>query len=118
VDRARQRLAGLDACVQAALERGVGLIRLLGNLGWGRPGWPADAEILRFEASVTRAVSGLPAVVVCMYDVRRLAGDIVLRGAIGTHRITIWRNLVRENPHCVPVDQFLAELDLLHCRAG
>lgn len=111
-------LAGLRARFEAALARGAGLIRLLGNLGWGRPGWPADAEILRFEASVTRAVDGLPAVVVCMYDVRRLRGDIVLRGAIGTHRITIWRNLVRENPHSVPVDEFVAELDRLACRAG
>lgn len=47
---------------------------------------PAETEILRFEASVTRAVDGLPT--------------------------------VRENPHCVPVDEFVAELDRLACRAG
>lgn len=103
-------LAGLTARFRAARARGAPLIRLLGNLGWGRPGWPGDADLLRFEASVTDAVRGVPAVVVCLYDVRGVSGEILLRGAIGTHRLTIWRNLVRENPHYVPVADFVAEL--------
>jgi hypothetical protein len=94
----------------AAIGSGKKMIRLLGNIGWGRPKWPDDVDILEFEARVTAAVKSLPAVVVCMYDVQSLRGDILLQGAFETHPLTIRRNLLRENEHYVPLPEFLAGL--------
>lgn len=94
-----------------ALLRGAGMIRLLGNIGWGRPGWPEDHDILSFEARVTQAVAQLPAVVICMYDVGSLRGDILLKGALETHPLTIRRNVLRHNPHYVSIEEFLADLE-------
>ena len=103
-------LAKIAEDFRSALGSGKKMIRLLGNIGWGKPKWPNDVDILEFEARVTEAVKSLPAVVVCMYDVHALRGDILLQGAFETHPLTIRRNLLRENEHYVPLADFLAGL--------
>ena len=102
--------AVLVAVFAAALARGVRLIRLLGNIGWNRDGWPNEADILEFEARVTGAAKQFPCVVVCMYDVRALPGHIMVHGAYETHPLTFCRNLVRQNTHYVEVDEYLQRL--------
>ena len=92
---------------QAALDRGTSLIRLLGNIGWGKPGWPNEREILEFEAKVTGAARQFPCVVVCMYDVQSLPGTVILHGAFETHPFTVCGNIMRENTHYVDAEIFL-----------
>ncbi len=100
-------LHGIGTAFQAALDRGTSLIRLLGNIGWGKPGWPDEREILEFEAKVTGAARKFPSVVLCMYDVRSLPGTVILHGAFETHPFTVCGNLMRENPHYVDAETFL-----------
>ena len=107
---AAQMLASIAAVFAGATTRGVPLIRLLGNIGWGRAGWPDEAAIFEFEAQVTGAAKQFPCVVVCMYDVRALPGHIMAHGAYETHPLTVCRNLLRENPHYVEVDEYLKRL--------
>lgn len=95
---------------EAALGKGAKMLRLLGNIGWGKPNWPEEDAILEFEATVTDAVRNLPSLVVCMYDVRAVPGRAMFRGAFETHPITICRNVLRENPHYVPASEFIASL--------
>lgn len=96
---------------QTALDGGASMIRLLGNIGWGRPDWPDERDILRFEAQVTEAAASFPCVVVCMYDIESLTGSVVFKGAFCTHPLTIYNNLIRENPMCIEVEDFLARMD-------
>jgi hypothetical protein len=103
-------LANIGAAFDAVVAAGAPLIRLLGNLGWGRPNWPADDEILAFEAKVTEAARQFPCVIVCLYDVRSLPGRIILRGGFETHPLTVHQFGLRENPNYVPVDVFLNRL--------
>lgn len=103
-------LQTIAADFEQALKSGGKMLRLLGNIGWGKTGWPAENAILEFEARVTDAVKALPALVVCMYDVRNVNGRVMLRGAFETHPITICGNVLRENPHYVPAGKFLASL--------
>lgn len=104
-------LSRIGETFQAAVSGGASLIRLLGNIGWGRDAWPKESDILRFEARVTSAAAAFPCVVVCMYDVQALSGSAVLHGALGTHPLTIYHNMIRENPMCLGVDEFLERLD-------
>lgn len=106
-----EMLASIGATFQQALDRGATMIRLLGNIGWGREGWPNEEDILRFEARVTGAAESFPCIVVCMYDVNSLSSSIVLNGAFGTHPLTIYQNLIRENPMCVHIDEYLERLE-------
>ena len=95
---------------QGAVERGSGCIRLLGNIGWSKPGWPDDLDILAFEAKVTGAAKQFPCVVMCMYDVASLSGSIMVHGAYETHPLTFCGNVLRENPFYVGVDEYLESL--------
>jgi hypothetical protein len=104
-------LSRIGATFQSAVDSGSEMIRLLGNIGWGKPDWPEQEDILRFEAKVTAAAAQFPCVVICMYDLKSLSGSVVVHGAFGTHPLTIYQNLIRENPVCVDVDEYLARLD-------
>jgi hypothetical protein len=93
-----------------AVEAGCGCIRLLGNIGWSKPGWPDDLDILEFEAKVTGAAKQFPCVVMCMYDVASVSGTVMVHGAYETHPLTFCGNVLRENPFYVGVDEFLERL--------
>jgi hypothetical protein len=93
-----------------AVDAGCGCIRLLGNIGWSKPGWPDDLDILEFEAKVTGAAKQFPCVVMCMYDVASVSGTVMVHGAYETHPLTFCGNVLRENPFYVGVDEFLERL--------
>jgi hypothetical protein len=105
-----EMLADIGEDFQRALDRGAPLIRLLGNIGWGRAGWPADDDILQFEARVTSAARKFPCVIVCMYDIGSLPGRLVLRGAFQTHPLTICDERVNTNPQYVEEEKFISRL--------
>lgn len=104
-------LAGIGASFTAAVDRGAELIRLLGNIGWGREGWPSESDLLRFESQVTEAAKAFPCVIVCMYDLRSCSGASLVHGCFQTHPMTFLGNLVRENPYHVPYSEFIQRLD-------
>jgi hypothetical protein len=104
-------LEEVDDRVKAAVDRGEALVRVFGNLGWGKAGWPDDRDLLRFEARVTDAIRRLPTVVMCLYDVRGIAARNLLLGGLECHPSTFRRGAVRANEHYVPVEPFLAALD-------
>jgi hypothetical protein len=106
-------LSEIGEAFQKAIDDGAGLVRLLGNIGWGHEGWPTELDILEFESRVTAACRSFPCVVVCMYDVGQLSGRIMVHGAYETHALTVCGNVLRENPYSVPIDDFLARLDRL-----
>jgi hypothetical protein len=103
-------LTNLGRLFQGSLDAGAPMIRLLGNLGWGRANWPDEDGILRFEARVTDAARQFPCLILCMYDVRSLSGRVMLRGGIETHPKTMCGDQLQENPHYVPTESFLARL--------
>lgn len=104
-------LSRIGAAFQKAIDAGAPLIRLLGNIGWSHSEWPDETDILRFEAKVTTAAASFPCVVICMYDIKTLSGPAVFHGAFGTHPLTIYNNLIRENPVCTSVDEYLERLE-------
>jgi hypothetical protein len=112
-----EMLNEIGGTFQRAIDGGSKCIRLLGNIGWSRSGWPTDIDILSFEARVTEAAKHFPCVVMCMYDVGSLSGGIVTHGAFETHPLTISRNVMRENPYYVRVEEFLASLEEMEQRS-
>ena len=103
-------LGSIAAAFDKALAGGARTLRLLGNIGWGRPGWPGEDNILEFEANVTAAAKNYPCLIVCMYDVRALAGRVIFKGGFETHPLTIHEDSLRENPFHVAIEPFLAQL--------
>jgi PAS domain S-box-containing protein len=113
-DPSGEKILGMiRAAFQQALARGAPLIRLLGNIGWGKPGWPGDYDLLAVEAKVTAAAKEFPCVVLCMYDVGALPGLVIRPGAYGTHPLIDRDGSLQENPEYIPADFFLKHLDLI-----
>jgi MEDS: MEthanogen/methylotroph, DcmR Sensory domain/Putative zinc-finger len=96
--------------VRTAVDHGVPMVRILGHLGWDRPGWPPERDILSLEARVTDAVRNLPSVVLCAYDVRGLSGRPLLLGGLECHPLTLRRAALRQNEHYVACEPFLDKL--------
>lgn len=103
-------LETIGSTFQHAVQHGAPVVRLLGNIGWGHKDWPSEKEILAFEAKVTEAAKAFPCVVMCMYDVGTLSGRVIVNGGYCTHPLTIHGNVMRENPHHVPIDEYLERL--------
>jgi hypothetical protein len=103
-------LGSIGDTFKQAVDRGSECIRLLGNIGWSKSGWPDDMDILAFEAKVTGAAKQFPCVVMCMYDVASLSGSVMVHGAYETHPLTFHGNVLRENPFYVGVNEYLERL--------
>ena len=112
-----EMLGAIGDKFQKAVAGGSRCIRLLGNIGWSKPGWPDELDILAFEAKVTGAAKQFPCVVMCMYDVAHLSGTVMVHGAYETHPLTFCGNVLRENPHYVQVEQYLSRLEGMEDRA-
>ena len=107
-------LQSIGAVFQQAVANGAPLIRLLGNIGWGKPGWPEDAELLGVEAKITEAAKQFPCVVVCMYDTPALSGHVIHHGGFETHPYlkTVSAPL-RDNPCYIPTEIFLQRVEAI-----
>ena len=105
-------LREIDARVRTAVDDGAPMVRVLGQLGWEHPGWPAERDILSLEARVTDVVRNLPSVVLCSYDVRARSGRQLLLGGLECHPLTLRRASLRENEHHVAAEQFLEKLSV------
>jgi hypothetical protein len=81
------------------MAAGYTVIRFLGFIAWGEPGWPDDDTLLEFESKVNEVVTGYPAVIVCTYGVPRLGGNRLLYGGLQTHPV-VWLDdrTVADNP--------------------
>src|SRR5262249_53995238 len=100
--KAEVTLSDIDAIVQAALRKGAKMVRFLGNLGMGRDPLPAgESDVLILENRVTSLIAQSPCVVVCMYDVRTLSGNMILKGGLETHELALCNEGVRTNPYYV-----------------
>ena len=101
-------LRDVDVRIRSAVGNGLPMVRVLGHLGWGQPGWPGQDDILSLEARVTDAVRNLPSVVLCAYDVQALSGRQLLLGGLDCHPLTLRRGALRRNEHYVAADAFPA----------
>jgi formate hydrogenlyase transcriptional activator len=111
---AEKILQTIGGAFSEAQTRGAPLIRLLGNIGWGKSNWPEDHDLLAFEAKVTDAAKQFPCVVVCMYNTLSLAGHVLHHGGFGTHPYLMsGPSQLRENPHYIPTQLFLQRLETL-----
>ncbi len=111
-------LSEIGGAFQSAMAGGPRMLRLLGNIGWGRRNWPADDAILEFEARVTEAARQFPCVIVCMYDVASLSGRIILKGGFESHPLTVQADSLCENPYHVKLDEYLERLRALPAAGG
>jgi MEDS: MEthanogen/methylotroph, DcmR Sensory domain/Putative zinc-finger len=100
--RSEELLQRIGQRLDQAMDEGFSVIRFLGFIGWDQAGWPDPASLVEFERRVNKVAKVYPAVIVCTYDVLRLAGPNLIDGGLGAHRITVLGDrIVRNNPFFV-----------------
>ena len=66
-------------------------------------------QFIRYEARLTEFIADLPALILCLYDLR-LSGGEVLMDVLRTHPVVIVDGMLHDNPYCVPPDTLLGAI--------
>lgn len=110
---AEAMLASLMAALESALAAGASLVRVFGNVCWGRDVGPADAELFRYEARLTELAERFPCVILCLHPIDALTGPIARHGVLGTHARLLDERKVVTNPFFVPPEKFAQRLQAI-----
>lgn len=86
-----------------------GLTRLMGNMEWALETLPGVTDIIEYETKLNYLLPKFPDPVVCVYDLNRHSGSVVM-DILRTHPMVIIGGVLQENPLYVPPGEFLREL--------
>lgn len=102
-------LAFWDSTVAAATRSGsYGFGRGSGEMPSEMSTLPARTEFFRYEAAVNRFAPRYPQAYLCLYDLERFGGGILV-DLLRTHPKLLMGGLVLENPHYRPPDDLAAQ---------
>jgi hypothetical protein len=90
-------------------RREYGLSRLMGNMEWALEAAPGVTDIVEYEAKLNYLLPKYPDPVVCVYDLNKHSGSVVM-DILRTHPMVIIGGVLQENPLYVQPDELLAEL--------
>ena len=102
-------IAGLDDLLRAHATTGKPPMRLVGQMGWVFSSPPGIEQLVAYEASVNEVLNRRKTPTVCVYDVRRLSGSMMM-DLLRAHPLTIMNGVLHENPFYTPAAEMLREL--------
>jgi len=85
------------------------LTRLMGNMEWALETVPGITDIVEYETKLNYLLPHYPDPVVCVYDLNRHSGS-VLMDILRTHPMVIIGGVLQDNPLYVKPDDFLREI--------
>jgi hypothetical protein len=98
----------VEDIVQANRAR-FGLSRLMGNMEWALESAPGVTDIVEYETKLNYVLPKYPDPVVCVYDLNKHSGRVVM-DILRTHPMVIIGGVLQENPLYVSPDELLGEL--------
>jgi hypothetical protein len=85
------------------------LTRLMGNMEWALETAPGVTDIVEYETKLNYILPKYPDPVVCVYDLNKHSGSVVM-DILRTHPMVIIGGVLQENPMYVQPGEFLEEL--------
>jgi len=100
----------LDQCLDTAInDEGYPCARAAGEMSWSlQKTCPGVEELCSYEAKINWFAPRYPQILLCMYDLDRFPGDVVV-DVLKTHPKVLLNNMVIENPYFVDPAEFLAQ---------
>jgi hypothetical protein len=89
-------------------KHGYKLSRIVCEMDWATERPSLFEDVIRFEARVNDVWSRHEDVVICIYDIAKVSGDMVI-DLMRTHPVVLIGDVLHENPFYVPPDEFLRE---------
>jgi len=104
---ADRTLALIEDIRERSRQQGFGRIRFVTQMEWALEDRPGVGSLLEYEASAN--LVPFEDVVVCVYDLARFSGSVVV-DVMRTHPMVIIGGILQENPYYVPPREYLREL--------
>lgn len=81
--------------------------RNIGDMSWAHRSQRAVADLIGYESELNRIMSNFPQVNLCLYDLTRCSGDLIMN-VLKTHPKALLGGMVIDNPYYLEPDEFLA----------
>jgi hypothetical protein len=102
-------MASLDELILAHAATGRPPMRLVGQMGWVFSNPPGIEQLVEYEATVNEVLNRGKTPTVCVYDVRRLSGSMMM-DLLRAHPLTIVNGVLHENPFYTPAEEMLRDI--------
>ncbi|HTQ04225.1 MAG TPA: MEDS domain-containing protein [Polyangiaceae bacterium] len=102
-------MAALDAMLREHAESGRPPMRLVGQMGWVFSSPPGIEQLVAYEASVNEVLNRGKTPTICVYDVRRLSGSMIM-DLLRAHPLAVMNGVLQENPFYTPAEELLRDL--------
>jgi hypothetical protein len=93
-----------ESMVKAEIE-GYSFCRLAGEMTWALRDAPGVEHLVGYESELNRVTSGYPVLVLCLYDLDRFSGEVVVN-IVRTHPQVLIQGILVENPYYLRPDEF------------
>jgi DNA-binding CsgD family transcriptional regulator len=95
----------LSESVDAATDEDFDLLRAAGEMSWVLPGPPGWEDLFRYESALNDVVEQVPAILMCLYDLRKFGADMLVE-MLRTHPKVLLDRTVIDNPHYIPPAEY------------
>jgi hypothetical protein len=96
----------MENMVKAEIE-GYSFCRMAGVMTWALRNVPGAEYLAGYESELNRLTVSHPVTVLCLYDLDRFGGEVVVN-TVKTHPQVLIQGILIENPYYVGPDEFLA----------
>lgn len=102
-------MTSLEEMMRDHAATGQPPMRVVGQMGWILSSPPGIEQLVAYEASVNEVLNRGRTPTVCVYDVRKLSGSLLM-DLLRAHPLTVMNGVLHENPFYTPAEEMLAEL--------
>ena len=81
--------------------------RNIGDMSWAHRDESVVSVLMGYESELNRIMSNFPQVNLCLYDLTRCSGDLIM-DVLKTHPKALLGGMVIDNPYYLDPDEFLA----------
>ncbi|HXI55398.1 MAG TPA: MEDS domain-containing protein [Polyangia bacterium] len=102
-------MVALDDMIRGHTATGRPPMRLVGQMGWVFSSPPGIEQLVAYEASVNEVLNRGKTPTVCVYDVQRLSGSMMM-DLLRAHPLTVMNGVLHENPFYTPAEEMLRDI--------
>jgi hypothetical protein len=102
-------MAALEEMIRDNAASGMPPVRLVGQMGWVFSSPPGIEQLVAYEASVNEVLNRGRTPTVCVYDVRRLSGSMMM-DLLRAHPLAVVNGVLHENPFYTPAEEMLRDI--------
>ena len=103
-------MSSLEDMIRDHAATGQPPMRVVGQMGWITSSPPGIEQLVAYEATVNEVLNRGKTPTICVYDVRRLSGSMLM-DLLRAHPLTVMNGVLHENPFYTPAAELLAELE-------